>query len=107
MIGLINQHPTLANDPAMLVRLAIPKEVMEGRAVRLSGCKTVLLGYFRSYWEIRRRSPFPGLLPVILQSALQFPFAAPVCFRICLLSSSPYLIALECRLMIIRAVLID
>jgi hypothetical protein len=34
MIGLINSHPTLANDPAMLVRLAIPKEVIESRAMQ-------------------------------------------------------------------------
>jgi hypothetical protein len=34
MVKLINQHPTLASDPAMLVRLAIPKEVMESKATQ-------------------------------------------------------------------------
>jgi len=34
MIKLINTHPTLASDPAMLVRLAIPKEVLESKATQ-------------------------------------------------------------------------
>lgn len=34
MVKLISQHPTLASDPAMLVRLAIPKEVMESKATQ-------------------------------------------------------------------------
>lgn len=34
MVKLISQHPTLASDPAMLIRLAIPKEVMESKATQ-------------------------------------------------------------------------
>jgi hypothetical protein len=34
MIQAVQMHPTLANDPAMLARLAIPKEVQEGKAMQ-------------------------------------------------------------------------
>tara|TARA_R110000751_G_scaffold208951_7_gene312830 strand:- start:2912 stop:3706 length:795 start_codon:yes stop_codon:yes gene_type:complete len=34
MIRVVQQHPTLADDAAMLARLALPKEVVEGRAMK-------------------------------------------------------------------------
>ena len=34
MIGLLQTHPTLAKDTEKLIRLAIPKEVIEGRAMQ-------------------------------------------------------------------------
>lgn len=34
MIRTVQQHPTLANDAALLARLALPKEVTEGRAMQ-------------------------------------------------------------------------
>ena len=34
MSELLSTHPTLANDPEKLVRLAVPKEVIEGRAMQ-------------------------------------------------------------------------
>ena len=34
MVSMLSVHPTLANDPERLVRLAVPKEVIEGRAMQ-------------------------------------------------------------------------
>ncbi len=34
MIETLNKHPSLANDPTMLARVALPREVVEGRAMQ-------------------------------------------------------------------------